>query len=169
MKTAILAAGALAIATLSGGADASAKDVAFGLTIGGPNGFVAISSPGANAHAHVVKGHGYKGHNSYGYGYGYTGPYYGGPSYGYGHWTPRGGYGRPHNRPYRRHCMGPRQIRKMLRHRGWHGFRLEKLTSNIAVVYSNRHGTRYRIKVDRCNRAIIKVSPRGGVHPYGYY
>lgn len=169
MKTAFLAAGALAIATLSGATIATAKDASFSLTLGGPGGSLKISSPGQHNRHYGNKGYGY-GYNPYAYGQGYTQPYKGGQGYGHGR-----GYGkkkRPHgynHRPQRRHCMAPREIRWMLKSRGWYGFRLDKLTSDIAVVYSHRHGQRYRIKIDRCNHAILKVSPKGGFAPYRYY
>lgn len=172
MKTAILAAGALAVATLTGAESASAKDAHFSLTLGSPGATLSISSPGTAYNAHGYKGQGYGygynpytyGYNPYNYGYGYP---YGGPRYGYGNgykYHPKKKHrGRGH-RPYRRHCMSPREIRWMLKSHGWYGFRLKKLTSNIAVVYSHRHGQRYRIKIDRCTRDILKVSPKGGYY-----
>lgn len=167
MKTAILAAGALAVATLTGAESASAKDAHFSLTLGSPGATLSISSPGTAYNAHGSKGQGYGyGYNPYNYGYGYP---YGGPrhgygnGYGYGYHPKKKHRGRGH-RPHRNHCMSSQDIRWMLQSHGWHGFHLDKLTPSIAVVYSHRHGQRYRIKIDRCTRNIIKVSPRGGFY-----
>lgn len=170
MKTAILAAGALAIATLSGAATATAKDVNFSLTLGGPGGALNISSPGTayNTYGSKWQGNGYGygyGYNPYNYGYGYNYNPYRGPGYGYdyGYHPKKKHRGRGY-RKHRRYCLAPREIRWMLKSQGWYGFNLNKLTPKIAIVYSHRHGQRYRIKIDRCKQAIIKVSPRGGYY-----
>lgn len=163
MKTALLAAGALAIASLSGAPEASAKDINLSLSIGGPGGAITISGPGPRHHGY---GGGHKGGHKGGYKGGYnTKPYWHGYNRPYGHGGR--GYGKRYNwrhRPYARHCMTPRDIRWMLRNHGWRGFRLDKLTSGIAVGYAFRDGYRYRIKIDRCSWAIIKASPRGGFY-----
>lgn len=158
MTKALIIAGALVASTLAGLPDASAKDMNLGLTIAGANGFIHISGPGPKQ-KHGGKSHGY-GNQSYGYqGYGYQKPY----------------RGRRNLRRGRAHgyCMYPNQIRHMLRYQGWHGFRVRKLTPAIAIIHSNRHGMRYRIKLNRCSGEIIRVKPLGGFGygygPRGYY
>lgn len=171
MKTAILAAGAMMLASFTATPDASASDIGFSLTLGGPSGVLQIGSPG-RASSHSAKGYGYGGYYPYGYGGGYNAPYYGGSKghgYGYGNGYGYGkrGWGGYYEAPRRRNrhrCMSSREIRWMLRSHGWNGFHLAKLTSGIAVVYSYRDGMRFRIKIDRCNRAIIRVSPKGGFY-----
>jgi hypothetical protein len=162
MKTALIAAGALIATTVTGLPDASAKDLKLGLTIGGPDGYIHISGPGPNN----GRGYGRKGH---GYGKGYQGykHYRNAPSYGYRQTYPGPFYGRHDRR--RRHCMNPNEIRHWLRYQGWHGFRIRKLTSHIAVIHSHRHGMRYRLKINRCSGEMLKVKPIGGYGPRGYY
>jgi len=82
MKIALIAAGALAAATFATAPEASAKGLQFGLTIGGPDGYLQISGPGKN-HGSSYRGKSNKNYN-YGGGYGY------GNGYGYGH---KKGYG----------------------------------------------------------------------------
>ena len=158
MKTALIAAGALLATSLTGLPEASAKDLNFGLTIAGKNGVIQISGPGPN-HGPKYRGNGY----------GYQGykPYRNAP--GYGHRRNRHGpnYGR-HNRRHR-YCMSPNEIRQWLRYQGWHGFRLKKLTSGIAVIHSHRHGMRYRLKINRCSGEMLKVKPIGGYGHRGYF
>lgn len=151
MKTAFIAAGALIATTLTGLPEASAKDLNFGLTITGENGHIQISGPGHH------KGHGYRGYK----------PHRNAPGYGYRRTYP-GPHFRHHNRK-RRHCMNPHEIRNWLRYQGWHGFRVKKLTSGIAVIHSHRNGARYRLKVNRCTGELLRVKPIGGYGPRGYY
>ena len=177
IKTAFIAAGALLASTLAGLPDASANSSGFGLTIAGPNGAIQIGGPGKN-HRHK-KGKKAPGYNKgYGYGQGY-GPGYGrgyGPGYGYG----RGyGYGQRYDRPYpgylnlrqaraQGYCMYPREIRRKLRRNGWRGFNVIKLKPAVAIVRSWRYGTRYRLKVNRCNGTVLKAKPLGGGGYGGY-
>jgi hypothetical protein len=165
MNKALIIAGALAASTLAGLPDASAKDMTFGLTIAGANGFIQISGPGPNhkpKHGGKSLGYGYQGYKPYRNGYGY--------GRGYGYRNPYQGHhnlrrGRAHG-----YCMYPNEIRRMLRYQGWHGFRVRKLTPSIAVIHSNRHGMRYRLKLNRCTGEMIRVKPLGGgFGPYGYY
>lgn len=161
MKTAILAAGALAVATLSGATGATAKNVNFSLTLGGPGAVLQVSGPGQNSHAYRNRGNGaHQGFNPYVQGH--APQYRGKPGLGYGYGAPRRPAYQPH-RPQVRHCMAQQDIRWMLSRQGWQGFHFDKLTSDIAVVYSHRNGQRYRIKIDRCNHAIIKVSAKSGL------
>ncbi|MDA7948308.1 MAG: hypothetical protein MPJ78_12630 [Hyphomicrobiaceae bacterium] len=156
MKIAV-AAGALAALTAVS-SPAMAKDHNFSLTIGGPEGYITIG--GAGRH----KGPEY-GSYSYGGNYQYPAPGYG---YGYGYGQ---GYGKLFNLREARaygHCMTPRQIRRKLRYEGWRGFNVVKMMPRIAVVRSYRHGTPYRLKVDRCNGQILKAKPKGG-YPHGGY
>jgi hypothetical protein len=153
MTKALIIAGALVASTLAGLPDASAKNMNLGLTIAGANGFIQISGPGPNHRPkHRGKGQGYGNQ-----GYGYQNPYQG-----------RRNLQRGRARGY---CMYPNEIRHMLRYRGWHGFRVRKLTSAIAIIHSNRHGMRYRIKLNRCTGEIIRVKPLGGYgyEPRGYF
>jgi len=161
MKTAILAAGALAVATLSGATGATAKNANFSLTLGGPGAILQISGPGHNNYGYRNRGNGARqGYKPYGQGR--TQQYKRKPGFRYGYAAPARPVYRPH-RPRVRHCMAPQEIRWMLSRQGWQGFHLDKLASNTAIVYSNRHGQSYRIKIDRCNRAIVKVSARSGL------
>lgn len=160
MKKALIIAGALVAASFTGLPEASAKDMNLGLTIGGPNGFIQISGPGPN--------HGPKYGNK---GYGYQGykPYQGGHGYGQGYKQPyQGQHRRNHNR-WRRNCMRPKQLRHMLRYQGWHGFHLKKIIPGTAVIHSNRHGMRYRLKVNTCTGELIHVKPIGGFRHQRYY
>jgi hypothetical protein len=158
MYRALIAAGALVAATLTGLPDASAKGQNFGLTIAGKNGVIQISGPGPN-HGPKHGGKGYGGSNQ-----GYK-PYQYGPGYGYKK-TYRGRFNRRHDWK-RRYCMSPNEIRHMLRYQGWHGFRVRKLTPTIAIIHSNRHGMRYRLKLNRCTGEMIRVKPLGGFGGYG--
>jgi hypothetical protein len=162
MKKALIIAGALVAASFAGLPEASAKDMNLGLTIGGPNGFIQISEPGPhNGPKYGNKGHGYQGYK----------PYQGGPGYGpgYGYKQPHPGqFNRNHNR-WRQHCMSPKQMRHMLRYQGWHGFKIKKLASGVAIIHSHRHGMRYRIKLNRCTGEMIKVKPIGRFGYYGNY
>lgn len=173
MKTALIAAGILTAATFTTTPEATAKDLQFGLTIGGPNGYLQISAPG--------KGHGSKHktksnkHYSQGYGnsYGYGGGYGYGQNQGYG----RGyGYGRPHGGQFNLkrarangYCMYPNDIRRNLRQQGWHGFQVKKVEQRFAIVKSRYHGARYRLKVDRCTGQVLKAKALGGYRGYGGY
>ncbi len=166
MKTALIAAGALLATTLTGLPDASAKDLKLGLTIGGPDGFIHISGPGPKHHSkHGSKGYGYggQGYNPYQKGYGN----YPGYGRGYGNNNPYRGQNNVQRGRAHGYCMYPREIRRMLRHQGWQGFRIKKLTSGIAVIHSNRHGMPYRLKIDRCTGQILKAKPKGGYGGYG--
>ena len=165
MNKALIIAGALAASTLAGLPDASAKDMTLGLTIAGANGFIQISGPGPYhkpKHGGKSLGYGYQGYKPYQNGYGY--------GRGYGYRNPYQGHhnlrrGRAHG-----YCMYPNEIRRMLRYQGWHGFRVRKLTPSIAIIHSNRHGMRYRLKLNRCTGEMIRVKPLGGgFGPYGYY
>ena len=167
MKTALIAAAALAAATFANPADASAKGVNFGLTIAGQDGVIQIGGKGKN--------HGSKyGNKKYGSGYNNYG--YGNRGYnrhrndnGYGYRQPnRGGYNLQRDR-VRGYCMYPNEIRRMLRYQGWQGFRVRKLTPQIAIIHSNRNGMRYRLKLNRCTGEMIRVKPLGGYGAYGYY
>lgn len=166
MKTAIIAAGALAAATLAAAPEASAKGLNFGLTIGGPEGYISISAPGkgygstykAKSNKHYNHGNGY----GPGYGSGY------GNGYGSGY-----GYGQRHNKHFnlRRaraqgYCLYPNEIRRRLRHQGWQGFKIKKVKPRIAIVKSRYHGTPYRLKVDRCTGQILKAKALGGYNGY---
>lgn len=142
MKTAILA-GALAAATFAAAPQASAANVDFALKLSGPNGVVQIASPGHRNKAHRNKYRGYKGY---------------GPRRGGIEWRGHGPRYRPWRRNFRRYCMGPRQLRWFLQRHGWYGYRVAKMTPGIAVVYSHRWGTSYRVKVDLCRHRIIRVS-----------
>ena len=159
MKKALIIAGALVASTLAGTVDASAKDMKLGLTIAGPNGYIQISGPGPHhGSKHGHRGYGYKGYK----------PYRGGPGYGYRQPRPGQFYG--HRNWRRSRCMQPNEIRHMLRYQGWHGFRVKKLTPGIAIIHSNRHGMRYRLKLNRCTGEMIRVKPLGGGYgPRGYY
>lgn len=148
MKTALLAAGALAAATLVTAPQADAAGVNFSLKLAGTNGVVQIAGPG---------GHGRHG-----------------PKFRQRHNQPRfngRGRGRGWNHGWhpRRVCMSPPQVRFMLQRQGWHGTRFDRITPQFAVAYTHRRGGLYRVKVDRCAGRIIKVDRKGGFFPYRYF
>jgi len=161
MNKALIIAGALAASTLAGLPDASAKNMNLGLTIAGANGFIHISGPGPKQ-KHGGKSHGY-GNQGYK-------PYQNGYGQGYGDRNPYQSHRNLRRGRARGYCMYPNEIRRMLRYQGWHGFRVRKLTPSIAIIHSNRHGMRYRLKLNRCTGEMIRVKPLGGgFGPYGYY
>jgi len=182
MKITLIAAGALAAATFAAAPEASAKDLQFGLTIGGPNGYIQISGPGPNNGAkYQIKSHKnyrYGNGNGYGYGqgYGYGGGYGYGHGGGYGQGYNRGnGYGRAHNGNFnlrraraKGYCLYPNEIRRRLRHQGWNGFNVKKIKPRVAIVKSSYYGARYRLKVDRCTGQILKAKAIGGYGGYRY-
>ena len=154
MKT-LIAAGALAIATIAPLNAAEAKDGRFSLTIGGPNGFVHIGDPGPR----------------------YKGPV-GGPKHfgpGKGGYGPRG-YGVRGPRAYGP-CLYPRQIRRKLRRQGWFGIHAVEIRPNAFKARAHRpNGMLFKLKVDRCSGHIIRAKPAfAGYGPghgnkgYGYY
>ncbi len=165
MKIALIAAGTLAAATLAGLSGASAKDANFALTVGGPQGYVQIGTPGgydgpyypyeAHPKKHKKKRHAKKHAKRY---------WNGNPGNGYGYWGP---YPRPRVRA-QGYCMRPYQIRNKLHRHGWYGLNVRKRTSQFLVFTGFRHGAKYRLKVDRCNGYIAKAKPVGG-YQYGIY
>ena len=160
MKTALIAAGALAATTVAGVSGASAKDVNFALTVGGPQGYVQIANPntyyGPN-YVHKVhkKKHKHKHKRAKRH-------WKGKPGYAYGYWGPY-----PRQRAYG-YCANPHQIRAKLRHNGWYGFNVRKRTPRFIIGTSYRHGTKYRLKVDRCSGYIAHAKPVGG-YQFGIY
>lgn len=164
MKTALIAAGTLATATVAGLSGASAKDVNFALTFGGPQGYVQIASPGTYYgpnYVHKVhkkkKKHKHKRKHAKRY-------WKGAPGYTYGYWAP---YPVPRPRAYG-YCASPYQIKARLRRHGWYGFNIRKTTPRFVFVTSYKYGAKYRLKVDRCSGHIAHAKPLGG-YQYGIY
>ena len=169
MKIALIAAGAITAATFANSSEASAASTNFAFTVGGPQGFVQISAPGKHhgqkyykkrakkrAKQHKRNRRAWKKYNRNrytvpGYAYGYRAPYAAAPVRAYGY------------------CKSPYQIRQKLRHRGWYGTSVIKLTPRFAVMRSHRHGIPYRLKVQRCTGYVAKVTPIGGYISGRYY
>ncbi len=161
MKTALIAAGALAATTIAGLPEASAKNVNFALTVGGPQGYVQIGAPNTYyGPAHVHKVHKKKKRK---YRKKQARRYWKGKR-GYGYWAP---YPAPAARYYG-YCASPHQIRSRLARHGWHGFRIRKTTQRFVFVTSYRHGAKYRLKVNRCTGHIASAKPVGG-YQFGIY
>lgn len=154
MKKTLIAAGALAVAIIAPLSAAQAKD-AFSLTIGGPNGFVHIGSPGPK-HPKHPKGPGYGGKH-----FGYGGP-------GYGPYNGRYGYDLHGARAYGQ-CLYPRQIRRKLRRHGWHGMHALEIRPNAFKVRARRpNGMLFKLKVDRCTGHVIRAKPLFAGYGPGY-
>lgn len=134
MKMTLIAATAFAAATMAAGPQALAKDFSYGVTIAGPNGYLQIGTQGGKP------------------GYGYDVPY----------------GGRYHAAPYDWNlprCLGPRQIQRRLRRHGWRDFHVVDVRKHALIVKAKRDGgPRYRLKIDRCNGAILKAELIGGRH-----
>lgn len=164
MKMTLIAGAALAAVTMASGTDASARDLHYGLTIAGPEGYVQIGSKG--------------GKNGKYYDYGYDAPrgdhYKGGKhgkNYDYGYEGPRGDryYGPP--KDWRRsRCLGPRQIQRRLRRHGWRDFHVVDVSKNKLTVKARWRGRgRFKLKVDRCNGEILKAKYIGKKRHYYRY
>lgn len=159
MKTALIAAGALAAVTTAGLSEASAKDVNFALTIGGPQGYVQFATPNSYyGPTYVHKAHKKKKHKRK-----HARRYWNGKP-GYGYWAP---YPVPGPRYYGR-CASPQKIRARLHRHGWYGFRIRKTTPRFVFVTGYRHGAKYRLKVNRCTGHIARAKAVGG-HQFGIY
>ena len=161
MKIALIAAGTLAATTFAGLSGASAKDVNFALTVGGPQGYVQVGSPNAYygpnyGHKPYSKKHAKKKRRNRKHAKRY---WNGNPGYGYGYRAPYPAYG---------YCIGPYQIRNKLHRHGWNGLKLRKRASQFLIFTGYRYGGKYRLKVDRCSGYVAKVKPVGG-YQYGIY
>lgn len=66
------------------------------------------------------------------------------------------------------HCLYPKQIRHKLSYQGWHGFDVQKLYRDYAIVCSYRHGKPYELKVDRCSGEVYRARPLYASRGYGY-
>ena len=66
------------------------------------------------------------------------------------------------------HCLYPRQIRHKLSYEGWHGFDVQRLYRDYAIVCSYRHGKPYELKVDRCSGEVYRAKPLYADRGYGY-
>ena len=139
MKTILVAAGMLAAATFAGGNEANAADKSFGLTIGGPNGYIEI---GANGRDFDYRYGRYNGHDHV--------------------------YHGPKRRHFHGHCLNRKQIRRRLKRQGWHGFHDFKRRRHAYVVYAWRpNGHEYKLRIDRCDGTILKARHMG--RDYGRY
>jgi len=134
MKMTLIAATAFAAAALAGAPEASAKDLYYGLTIGGPNGYLQIGSQSGK----------------YGYGYDrlYGGRYRARP---YGWQMPRCLGPRQIQRRLRRHGWRDFHVVDVRKHA-------------LIVKAKRRGGPRFRLKIDRCNGVILKAKLIGGRH-----
>lgn len=159
MKTALIAAAALAASAFAGSSDASAKDVNFALTFGGPNGYVQVGTPNARyGPRYDYKSDSKKGSKKYAKKQP-KGQWNGKRGYGSGNWAPYPAY---------RRCAAPNQIRNRLQRQGWYGLHVRKQTPGYLLLTGHRHGAKYRLKVNRCSGYVAAARPVGG-HQFGIY
>ncbi|WP_428647222.1 hypothetical protein [Roseibium sp.] len=75
----------------------------------------------------------------------------------------RGGWDRHDRRDWRRHTMGPRQIRRSLRHRGFHRIRIIDRRGPMFIVNAKGwNGIPMRLVVDSRTADIVRSRPRHG-------
>jgi len=136
MKMTLIAATAFAAAAMAGAPQASAKDSYYGLTIGGPNGYLQIGTKSGK------------------YGYGYDVPHGGRDR------------ARPYDWQMPRCLGPRQIQRRLRRHgwRDFHVVDVRKHA--LIVKAKRRGGPRFRLKIDRCNGVILKAKLIGGRHHF---
>ncbi|WP_417667716.1 hypothetical protein [Roseibium sp.] len=85
----------------------------------------------------------------------------------------RGGHGRgwdSHGPGHHRwHRMGPREVRRSLRHRGFHKIRIVDSRPFVFKVRATGHdGMRFRLVVDRTTGQILRMRPAGHRFHWSY-
>ncbi len=84
-----------------------------------------------------------------------------------GHGPKRGGWHGGHGRGH--HLMGPRQIRRSLRHRGFHRIHIVDRRGPMYIVRANgRRGMQMRLVVDSRTADIVRSRPIGRQFPRHY-
>ncbi len=83
--------------------------------------------------------------------------------------APRHGRGWHGNRPGHWGRLGPRQIRRSLRYRGFHKIRIIDARGPVYVVKARGwYGQKFRLVVDAFNGRIIRQRAMGYGYQYGY-